>query len=176
MFILLLSINSLSINNIFMNEVVKKISSYNIFNYLFPWVLFVLITDNFLWYKLIQDDLILWVFLYYFIWLIISRLWSLIIEPLMRRYNIIKFADYKKYIKAEKKDTKIIYLLEVANMYRSLVSLFIFIILTIVYKFILLNCSFLSENNDFVILIILLILFIFSYKKQVEYIRKRVSN
>lgn len=158
-----------------MNEIVKKISSYNLFNNLFPWILFVIFTDYFLWYKLLQEDIVLGVFLYYFIWLIISRIWSLIVWKLLKQFEIIVFADYSDYSKASKEDEKIKEFLEIANMYRTLVWLFLSIILISVYDYIL-KWEFIVRNDKFFLLISLLILFIFSYKKQVNFIKNRVDN
>jgi len=50
-----------------MKEILDKISSYNFFNYLLPGILFVVITEEFTSYSFIQENLVLGVFIYYFI-------------------------------------------------------------------------------------------------------------
>ncbi|EKD88152.1 MAG: hypothetical protein ACD_35C00035G0002 [uncultured bacterium] len=55
-----------------MKDLVEKISSYNLFNNLFPGVVFVTILGKFTTYDFIQKDLIIGLFFYYFIGLVIS--------------------------------------------------------------------------------------------------------
>ena len=69
-----------SISNQHMKEIIDKLSSYNIFNYLLPGVLFVAIAKNFTEYNLILDNDFIGAFFYYFIGMVISRFGSLIIE------------------------------------------------------------------------------------------------
>ena len=58
-------------------EILEKISSYNIFNYLFPGILFVFIANALIGYNLIQENILIGVFLYYFIGMAISRVGSI---------------------------------------------------------------------------------------------------
>ena len=67
-----------------MKELLDKLSSYNIFNYLLPGILFSVLASKTTELNLIQIDIILGVFVYYFIGLIISRIGSLIIEPILK--------------------------------------------------------------------------------------------
>ena len=67
-----------------MKELLDKLSSYNLFNYLFPGILFVTIAKETTSLDLLQENIITGVFLYYFIGLVISRVGSLLIEPLLK--------------------------------------------------------------------------------------------
>jgi hypothetical protein len=58
-----------------MKEFITKISSYNIFNNLLPGILFVFLLNKITIYNLLQDDLVVGFFLYYFIGITISN-WS----------------------------------------------------------------------------------------------------
>ena len=60
-----------------MKELIDKISSYNLFNYLVPGVLLAFAADKFTAYSLVQSDLLIGAFLYYFIGLVASRFGSL---------------------------------------------------------------------------------------------------
>ena len=73
-----------------MKELIDKLSTYNIFNYLFPGVLFAYILSKVSSYDLIQKDLVTGVFLYYFIGLVISRIGSLFIEPFLKKNKILE--------------------------------------------------------------------------------------
>ena len=109
-----------------METLLGKLSSYNIFNYLFPGIIFVIIAENLTRFTFIQKDVFLGLFLYYFIGLVISRIGSLVIEPILRR--LVKFANYGDFIAASKIDNKIELLSENNNMYRTLCSLFLLLI------------------------------------------------
>lgn len=154
-----------------MNELINKISSYNLFNYLLPGAIFTAIFENITPYKIIQTDLLANAFLMYFIGLVISRIGSLIVEPVFRKFVI--FADYKGFISASKKDEKIEILSAANNTYRTFVALFITMPLIKGYYYFIPN----SSNYDiYVLILFLLTLFVFSYIKQVMYITKRIEN
>jgi hypothetical protein len=125
--------------------------------------------------NLIQSDLITCAFLYYFIGLIVSHFGSLLVEPFLKKISFIKFADYKDFVLASKADIKLEVLVEVNNMYRTFISLFILLGL---YKFeiyIESKCVFLRENQNMLLIFLLLLIFLFSYRKQTNYITKRIG-
>jgi len=152
-----------------MNEFLKKISSYNIFNYLLPGIIFVILIQSFTNYEIIQEDIIIGVFLYYFIGLIISRFGSLIIEPFLKWIKFLKFSKYKDYIIASKNNNKIEILLEQSNMYRTFVSMFLLFFIVKIYELI-------GIWDKRIFLIVLLFLFLGAYKKQTNYIRNRIDK
>lgn len=158
-----------------MKQILEKLSSYNIFNYLFPGILFVLITDRITPYSFIQENIIHGLFLYYFIGLVISRIGSLFLEPILKLTSIIRFVAYKDFILASKSDTKIDLLSEVNNMYRTISALFLVILVLKLYSKIesiwpaLKNASFLVLTSG------LLLVFLLSYRKQTKYITKRIN-
>jgi len=158
-----------------MKELLDKISSYNIFNYLLPGVLFSIIVNKFTHYSLPIDNAFVGAFLCYFIGLIISRIGSLIIEPLLRFYSFLKFADYADFIAASKKDSKIEVLSEVNNTYRTLLTMLTLIPLVKFYEFLESKISGLNEWSPYILILTLLIMFLFSYRKQTDFVRKRVD-
>ena len=158
-----------------MKELLDKLSSYNLFNYLLPGIIFVVIVSKVTHYDFIQDDIVIGVFLYYFIGLVISRFGSLVIEPLLKRLSFLQFANYKDFVVASKKDDKIELLSEVNNTYRTLCSLFILLLLLKIYEAIESVFPFLQKCNAIILMILLIIMFLFSYRKQTSYITKRVK-
>lgn len=158
-----------------MKEILDKLSSYNLFNYLLPGVLFVVIASKVTRYDFIQDDIVIGVFLYYFIGLVISRFGSLVIESILKRLSFLQFADYKDFIVASKKDEKIDLLSEVNNTYRTLSSLFILLLLLKIYEAIESVVPFLQKCSAIILIILLIIMFLFSYRKQTIYITKRIN-
>lgn len=159
-----------------MKGLLDKISSYNLFNYLFPGILFAVISNKFTSYSLLQDNLIVGAFIYYFIGLVISRFGSLVIEPLLKRISFLKFADYKEFISASKKDDKLELLSEINNMYRALFSVFILLPLLKLYELIEFIFPILKYWNTYILVVLLLVLFLLSYRKQTNYITKRIKS
>lgn len=158
-----------------MKDLLDKLSSYNIFNYLLPGIVFVALADKLTSLSLIQKDIVVGVFLYYFIGLVISRIGSLVIEPILKKIKFITFAPYSDFVSASKKDDKLDILSEVNNMYRTFCSLFMLLICLKFYDFLSKNYEVISKWNSIIIVIGLLILFLFAYRKQTKYIAKRVG-
>lgn len=159
-----------------MKEFLDKLSTYNIFNYLLPGVIFVVILSKISNYNLLQEDIITGAFLYYFIGLIVSRVGSLFIEPFLKWIKFLKYSDYKKFVRASKEDPKIELFSEINNMYRTLCSLFLLLSLTKIYETYLAELKFFESYESIFILALLLLLFLFSYRKQTKYITKRVES
>ncbi len=159
-----------------MKELSEKISSYNLFNNLLPGILYVFIVTKLTSFNLILENNLIGAFFYYFVGMIISRLSSLIIEPFLKWVKFVKYAEYKDYLIACERDNKINLLCEGNNMYRTFVALFVAILLTIAYDKITIHFCIPIENTFVGIIIGLLILFLFSYRKQTTFIRKRVEK
>lgn len=158
-----------------MSDILDKISSYNIFNYLLPGSLFAVIADAYSSYSLIQDDVLIGVFAYYFIGLVISRIGSLVIEPLLTMVGFLKYADYPDFVSASKADKKIDLLVEVNNMYRTLLSLFSVLITFLFFDRLATEFPTIATLAPYAGFIGLVGLFLFSYRKQTDYIVKRVN-
>ncbi|MBL7759127.1 MAG: hypothetical protein JNK08_00365 [Sediminibacterium sp.] len=158
-----------------LKEVVEKISSYSIFNYLLPGTLFCFILRDLIGYNLIQDNILIAAFLYYFIGLVVSRVGSVIIEPFLKKVKFVKFAGYKEYVAATKVDGKIDLLSEVNNTYRSILSMVTLLCLSKLYMSIKFWLKISHDTTQLLLAIGLLILFLFSYRKQTNYISKRVK-
>lgn len=158
-----------------MKELLEKISSYSVFNYLLPGVLFVVILDKLTIYSFIQENLIIGAFVYYFIGLVISRFGSLVIEPLLKKVNFVRFAPYADFVSASKKDGKIEILSEVNNMYRTFCSLLILLLLLLGYQALQLHFPILGQWNPYIVTVLLILMFLLSYRKQTDYVRRRVE-
>ena len=156
-----------------MEKLLEKLTSYNLFNYLFPGIIFSVLLEKTTSYSIIQDDIIIEAFLAYFIGLLISRISSLIIEPILKKVKFVKFADYKDFVLASENDNKIELLSESNNMYRVFISLFVVLIIVNIYEQLLQQT--LGEYTVFVVTVLLLLLFLFSYRKQTNFISQRVE-
>lgn len=159
-----------------MNELFNKISSYNILNNLLPGVLYVVLMNYFTEYSISHDNLLIGVVLYYFIGLTISRISSLITEPLLKKCRLIEFREYKLYLNACKKDSKIDVLVETSNKFRVLLTMIVLVIITKFYQTV--NIYFFNTPESieqYLLLIILVLIYMFSYRKQTSYINKRID-
>lgn len=158
-----------------MKEFLEKLSTYHFFNYLLPGVLFVILADKVANYNLYQTDIIFGLFLYYFIGLIISRIGSQVIEPILKRTKFVTFGDYKDFVLASKEDPKLEILSEVNNTYRTLCTLFFLLIVLKIYKLIEAIYPMIIGWNFYILSVVLFVMFLFSYKKQSEFIVARVK-
>lgn len=159
-----------------MEKVIDKISTYNLFNYLLPGVIFVVLAKSFLFVDLTQGDIVLDVFIYYFVGLVISRFGSLVIETFLKAVKFLKFAKHEDFITASKNDPKLEVLSQENNMYRTFIAMFTLLLLSKLYFYIRTIYP-LLQNYDFYILIsLLLVMFLYSYRKQTTYIFKRIDT
>lgn len=158
-----------------MNELVSKLSSYNIFNYLLPGVVFVALSPAVTGYSFVQGDMLVAAFLYYFIGLVISRFGSLVIEPVLKLRGFLKFANYKKFVSASKEDPKIEVLSEANNTYRTLCAMFALLLILRLYRMLASAIPVLQDWNVVILFTVLSVMLVFSYRKQTEYITKRIE-
>ena len=159
-----------------MKAILEKLSSYNIFNYLLPGLLFVGLGEKLTSFSLIQRNWIFGIFLYYFTGLVISRIGSLVVEPILKWIKFVRFADYKDYVEASKSDSKIEVLSEQNNMFRTLCSMSIMLIGLKIGEKIKDAFPWGTDVNGFIVMVSFLIIFLFSYRKQTQYVVQRVRN
>lgn len=160
-----------------METFLDKLSRYHILNNLIPGIAFLYIIDVIGIYGTAFDNAYGVFFIGYIAGMVLSRFGSVIIEPWFKSWRIVKYAPYPDFLKAEQKDSKINTLLEENNMYRTLVTMFIIVLL-------LYGCSLIPVVNTFmhtkwatlVLLVLLLVLYALAYRKQTSYIKKRVEN
>ena len=107
--------------NNYLDDLLGKISAYDLFNVLLPGAL---VTYSFSQMPLGSCiDCSNWLALFvmsYVLGLIASRIGSLCIEPLVRKLQPTGKRDYSAFAYAQKRDPKVEQLLMISNMYRSL--------------------------------------------------------
>lgn len=179
-----------------MESLINKISEYEVLNNFFPGIIFCYLVNRFTPFNISSGNEFVNLFVYYFVGLIIGRLGSIILEPIFYHGDqptnedfekIIAGEEYKPknkplvlrtpgkyYYAAEKTDKTIPTLNSKNNMYRSFIALFICFLLVKVYSITLYRYC---KVSNLVLLLAgsaaLVILFIFSFKKQTDYIMKR---
>lgn len=154
-------------------DLISRLSSYELFTNLLPGVLFVTLLKEFTDFNLIFEPIFLGLFLYYFIGIVINRIGSLVVEPILRTTQFTVFIDYPKFVKAKKMDKEINILSEKNNMCRSLVSLCVLLLLSIGYEWLMSKWTFVATHSNVILIVFLFLIFLFSYRKQTEYVVKR---
>ena len=158
-----------------MGDFFSNLSSYNIFNYLFPGA----ILYGYLQFRGLAPNtefsIIVSFFLLYFAGLVISRVGSLFLKRIIERMANIKEGNYKRYVAAAKKDSLVATFSEIANMYRSLVATMFLIPFLSIYGVWSGKVSGLEFITDTIFSTALMGLFITSYGKQDRYLAKRID-
>jgi len=159
-----------------MNEFFNKLSSYHLFNNLLPGILFVVLLNKFTEYQINYDNLLVSAFLFYFLGMTISRISSIFIEPFLKKIKFVRFKEYKLFVEAYKKDNKLEIFVETNNKFRVLFTMLILIILAKLFFSINLDYLNLSlKTQEYILLISLAVIYLFSYRKQTNYITKRID-
>lgn len=159
-----------------MSDLFGKISSYNLFNYLLSGILFVILVDVFTSYSFAQKDFVVGAFLYYFIGLVISRIGSLFIEPILKWIKFVRFADYADFVSVSKIDSKLEILSEQNNIYRTLIAVFGAVIFLKAFELLRGDFACIAKFQSELLFGFILLLLLFGYRKQTAYITKRIES
>jgi hypothetical protein len=158
-----------------MPTLLDKISSYNLFNNLLPGTLFAAFVSRYTSFALIHEDILLALFIYYFVGVVISRLGSLVVEPVLLKVGFVTFTEYTDYVKVSKSDARLDLLLESSNSYRTLCTAAALVLVAIASDKLMLR--FPSARTWFAVAlgVGIVVLFASAFRKQSEYIGKRVK-
>ncbi len=152
-----------------------RISSYNLLNNLIPGAIFCVLLKSFVGYDLISVGIIELLIVFYFSGMVIGRIGSLIIEPVLRAVKVIDDRDHKLYVAAEQIDQKISSISETNTMYRSIVATTFTVLIVKLYRSIIeLQWEF-GDALEWLLLISLTVLFVFAYRKQTYYLVSRID-
>ncbi len=155
--------------------IIDKLSQYNFLTNILPGTVLCLLLHYLVGYNLLLSDYYLAGILFYFAGIVNSRLGSLVVEPLLKRLKILVFAPYSDFVKAEKQDAKLTVISQENNTYRSYVSVMFIVLLAYLYKITLANIEVVANNEIVILLALLIVLFVCSYRKQTNYVRERVE-
>lgn len=161
-----------------LNILIEKLSHYNFVTNIVPGTVLCIILKYLIGYDLfVTDNWYLMGIVFYFVGMICNRFGSLVIEPLLKKWakKYFKFAPYKNYVEAEKKDHKIEILNRESNVFRSCISLCVLSLIALLFQFLSSIFDCLNEWKSVIFLVLVLLLFLFSYQKQITFVRKRVE-
>ena len=158
-----------------MNSILGKLDSYQVLTNLLPGAFFGLALKFFFQTALPTENFGEDILIYYFMGLIINRIGSLVVEPVLKKFCFLKFAPYTDFAKAEKADSKIITLSEMNNYFRALLTCILLLLVIRILKVLYLKWICLFTYWEWEAIALLLVLFLFAYRKQTNYVRKRVE-
>lgn len=159
-----------------MEKLLEKVSAYQFLNYLIPGLIFVFAIEFLGIYDIQDDNVFLMLFGGYFAGMVMSRIGSLLFEKRLQKWKFVRFAPYDDFKEAESKDGKVTTLSTENNTYRTLFATFF--VLFVIYGLNLIPSvsSFMHSKWMWLVLLALLcVLFLFSYRKQTSYVRKTVE-
>lgn len=159
-----------------MDDLLSKLTTYNIFNYLLPGTIFAFTCNYLNIFSFHTDSVVIELFLYYFIGMTVSRVGSVIVEPIFKKLSIVEYAPYEDYLKAAPTDSKIELLLEANNTYRTIAALFLCILLAAGILSIAASLSIPDRVIGLVTTMLMTILYVIAYRKQTAYIRRRIEH
>jgi len=159
-----------------MQEFIKTITAYQLANHLLPGVLFAILAERLTKYSFVQEPLVLGLFLYFFLGIVLSRLGSLFLEPLLKRLRVIDFVPYDDFIGAAREDPKLELLSEINNSYRTYLALFLSLLLLRGYEAAESHFPALAAWSPSLLVVLLAALFLLSYIKQTTYITRRARK
>ena len=161
-----------------MEHIVKlfsKFSKYEILNHLIPGLALCYIL-TLIGYCVWSTDWVINIVVAYFVGMICSRFSSLCIEEPFKKWKWIEWRKYEEYNKAKKERPFIALLQENANMYRSLAGAFVIALVATGYYKLRLLCPFFIKVELPVLVLLLALLYIFSYRKQInDYVDKHLK-
>lgn len=153
----------------------SKISNYNLLNNLIPGAILCVLLKYLVGYDLMNVNTFELLVIFYFVGMVNSRISSLIVERLLKKINFVKFRDHKLFVEAEKKDKKISYLSETNNMYRSMISVAFIAIIAKLYRVAVELKWDWGNVTEWIVLVVILVLFACAYRKQTKYIVSRID-
>lgn len=160
-----------------LSDVWGKISSYNIYVNLFPGAVFIFLYEKITKTQIFIDNVFVNIVICYFAGFVISRISSVVIEELLKilhnKEGTITFlhrAEYKDYISAAQKDDFIKLMNECNNVFRSFITVFSLLITVA-----LLN-GYKIYDKETILLVLMVILFLLSFRKQTKMIKNRVNK
>ena len=160
-----------------MNKFLEYLSSYQILNNLIPGIIFLVLIDMFDLIPIDKNNIVLLFFGGYFVGMILSRLGSMIIEPLFKKCKIVEYAPYSDYMEVEHKNNRLSMLLSENNMYRTFVALFLlFLLIYLLFLIPGVKLFFFTSIGTIILTILLIVLFTLSYRKNTAYFRRQIEE
>lgn len=159
-----------------LEKLLEQINAYELLNNLIPGAVLYALVGRHTGDCSRIDHVILELFICYFIGLIAGWFGSLVIEPLFKKLKIIRMADYGEFVTASRKDSKIKTLSGINNMYRTFAAVFVIYAICVAIERITIIYPALRPWLWGTGIVLLILLFSLSYRKQTKYIVARIKK
>ncbi len=156
-------------------KLLDKISAYQVVNYIIPGSVLCVLLKHMVGYDIIAFSMIENVIICYFVGLVNSRLGSLILRPILKKCRLVKDAPYDDFVRVEKYDAKLTVLSDINNVFRSFASVMLVLLIAYGIKHIEIIEKYIITNFNWIAILFLLILFVFSIRKQTKFVKDRVE-
>jgi len=107
--------------------------------------------------------------------MVLSRIGSLVTEPLLKRLSFIRYADYSEFLAAARDDPKLDTLSEQNNTYRTLLTGALVLTVVVLWGNVEVMLPRLILLRGLLLLTAITALFLFAYRKQTTQIAQRVK-
>jgi hypothetical protein len=94
----------------------------------------------------------------------------------LRRWSFVVYSDYPSFLRASVADPKLETMVEVCNTYRTLATAFALLLLSMLGDWIANKIGVPGPWKERMVIAPLLVLFLFSFRKQSGYVSKRVNH
>lgn len=158
-----------------MEKLLERISAYDLLGNLIPGAVLYALLCRHVGHSLI-DNVLVEIAVCYFLGLVAGRIGSLLIEPLLEKLKLVKKRDYSEFVAASRKDPKIETLSGVRNMYRSFIAVLAIYAVLLVIGWLLETFPATGPCVKIMGVILLILLFFFSYRKQTGYVNDRIKE
>ena len=168
--------NIIRISESYMNSILGKLSSYQILINIIPGAFFVWMLKFLFDLTLPLENIVESILLYYFVGLIVNRIGSLVVAPILKETRLIKYKPHSEFIMAEKIDPKIRELSDSNDCFSSFLTCALLLPVTYGLVRLVHICGWLFAHWEWIAVPFLILLFFFSHKKQTDYICNRIDE
>ena len=158
-----------------MSSIIEKLDSYEIMTNLLPGAFFGITLKFFLKLGIPVQNIGEEIVIYYFMGLIINRIGSVIIKPVLLKWHFIRELPYNEYVKATQKDCKIAISSETNNSFSTLLTCTIILPIVKTLPLMIAKIEWLNANWKWCVIIFFIIVFLFAYRKQTNFVCQRVK-
>ncbi len=158
-----------------MNDLLDKLSNYDILNHVIPGSIYLIGLDYLNGTDFMGMDIAYFILLSFAFGIIIGRIGSLVLQKLLYKFTKEAGEPYEEYIKASRKDKKIVLLESTKKEYRNIMSMFITLLLSSLLLKLIKIINIRINLAIYIFIILLVILFGASTLKTNSFIIKRIK-
>lgn len=162
-----------------MEYILNLLLLFELFNNLFPGVIFIYFLKQYNYFPFnANTEVYESLFIAYFAGLLINRMTSLFLEPILKAlhfFDLFKISNYPEFLQGRKSDDRIKIPIQINNMYRAYLLIFLLLLFLIMLKITSIK-DFYFYKKGITSLLFLIYIFAHSYIKQTRSIKKRLEQ